>query len=489
MKICFNQNYYLRHDLERTILSTRYDCIDPMVYSNWTSRIHPLYAMIFAIVSKPIEFFQAVKTIASFFSMSQEKAHSILDLLMNEEGIIEASYKGTKSYFPPKIIIDTEKIIIPPLILYKPEQFIYSQVDLKSLRMKSSPHGLVIIINNKCRTKCIYCYANKNYRYQDNLSIDKLKEILLNAKELGIKDIQLIGGEFFLFKDWENLLELVCEMGFFKPLISTKIPLTIKDIKHFERFKTRLQISLDSIDKDLIKDTLKVNRNYLSQMINSIEMIDKSDINYQIATVLTKPTASINNIKNIYLFLSQLKNLKRWEIRSVFRSLYAKTNYEELKVSKDFEEELIKWHNTINNDSPFHIIVSTNDNSNFFMAKNGSISFSGPICSANTTHMVILPDGKVTICEQLYWNEHFIIGDINKNSIEEIWRGEKALNLAYTPKNSIKKISPCSKCELFDKCMNFPNKCYANVLKAYGMENWDFPDPRCEKALPLINPM
>ena len=28
--------------------------------------------------------------------------------------------------------------------------------------------------------------------------------------------------------------------------------------------------------------------------------------------------------------------------------------------------------------------------------------------------MYILPDGKVTICEELYWNEHFIIGDVTK---------------------------------------------------------------------------
>ena len=96
--------------------------------------------------------------------------------------------------------------------------------------------------------------------------------------------------------------------------------------------------------------------------------------------------------------------------------------------------------------------------------------------------MFILPDGKVTICEQLYWIPQFIIGDVNHNSIEEIWNSPKALQLANLCQSEIQENSKCKECTLFDKCFTKHKRCWANIIKAYGLENWDYPDPRCEQA-------
>ena len=42
--------------------------------------------------------------------------------------------------------------------------------------------------------------------------------------------------------------------------------------------------------------------------------------------------------------------------------------------------------------------------------------------------------------------------------------------------------SACHSCEIFDKCKANLNTCYTNILKVYGNENWDYPDPRCARA-------
>lgn len=47
--------------------------------------------------------------------------------------------------------------------------------------------------------------------------------------------------------------------------------------------------------------------------------------------------------------------------------------------------------------------------------------------------------------------------------------------------------SPCSTCEIFDSCFSNLNRCWAEILKAYGDENWDYPDPRCAKAPKMKN--
>jgi len=97
-------------------------------------------------------------------------------------------------------------------------------------------------------------------------------------------------------------------------------------------------------------------------------------------------------------------------------------------------------------------------------------------------NIFILPDGKVTICEQLYWDSRFIIGDLTTQSIEEVWNSPRALELSFPKREDFRDESVCKGCDIFEECLSFPNKCFADVLKGYGKENWDYPDPRCIKA-------
>jgi radical SAM protein with 4Fe4S-binding SPASM domain len=87
----------------------------------------------------------------------------------------------------------------------------------------------------------------------------------------------------------------------------------------------------------------------------------------------------------------------------------------------------------------------------------------------------------------MYWNPRFIIGDLTKQSIQEVWNSPRALELAFPKKENFRDKSICKKCSIFDECYACHNKCYADVLKAYGDEKWDFPDPRCKQAPPFIN--
>jgi len=98
----------------------------------------------------------------------------------------------------------------------------------------------------------------------------------------------------------------------------------------------------------------------------------------------------------------------------------------------------------------------------------------------------ILPDGEVTICEQLYWNPNFIIGNVNENSISEIWNSPKSLALANMKIDNIQEKSRCRTCTLFQDCFDNRNRCWVDIIKAYGEENWDYPDPRCNKAPKMI---
>ena len=59
------------------------------------------------------------------------------------------------------------------------------------------------------------------------------------------------------------------------------------------------------------------------------------------------------------------------------------------------------------------------------------------VCTGNQRSFVILPDGKVTICEELYWHPNFIIGDLTKQSILEVWNSDKAISLFNITQNDM----------------------------------------------------
>lgn len=133
-------------------------------------------------------------------------------------------------------------------------------------------------------------------------------------------------------------------------------------------------------------------------------------------------------------------------------------------------------------DVPFDLSFAPGKEENFFKSKEGSKSFKGNRCSANSTHMFILPDGQVSICEQFYWNSRFLIGDLKRQSISEVWNSPKALHLANLKECDYSDESACKTCKMLETCNSFMNKCYTFVIKAYEDEHWDYPDPRCYYA-------
>lgn len=109
----------------------------------------------------------------------------------------------------------TEKIKIPAYLLleeshlkgnYLPENFQVSEeectgnVDLTTRRMEV-PRMITFMLTNVCCTKCCYCYADTATKVTRPLSTERILYLIREAKQIGLFNINLIGGEIFLHKD------------------------------------------------------------------------------------------------------------------------------------------------------------------------------------------------------------------------------------------------------------------------------------------------
>ncbi len=487
-KLVLNHFYRLKHDVKRTyILSTDSSLSRQVknVEANWQSKIHPLFGMILSFFAEPQAYESIIPRIASFLETPKENIQPFLDLLIDNPQTVSFSYKGTANTFPPHLIIE-EKDLISAIIPYDVNEFIYKELDFNRQRAFDSPLGLVLMINNTCSTDCIYCYADKRIKH-NNFSIDVFERMVTEAYRLHIPSIQITGGEFFLYKNWEKVLEILASYHYQLNLISSKTPLNKESIQSVKRHHIAIQISLDSLDEEILISMLHVKPGYLEKIKQTVCLLEEENVKFQIATIITQHNCDISLLEDLYAFLSPLTHLHRWEVRTAFKSLYSNKAFDNYKIDKNTETKIGNWINEKKRQTSMPILWSPVDADKYFKSEKGSSSFPGSRCSANYSHMVILPDGKVTICEQLYWNPRFIIGDIYTQTIREIWNSPQAVRLAFPQQINFQEASPCKKCKIFDACFEVHNKCYTEVLKAYNDENWDFPDPRCIYAPVFIN--
>jgi radical SAM protein with 4Fe4S-binding SPASM domain len=106
---------------------------------------------------------------------------------------------------------------------------------------------LQIEVTNQCNLKCRYCF-NESEPFSDVvLSPVQLEGLLRQADEMGVITIDFSGGEFFLHKNWRELLRLADELQFQISIHTNGTPLSKNNVEYLKNFKIGLiQVSFDS---------------------------------------------------------------------------------------------------------------------------------------------------------------------------------------------------------------------------------------------------
>ena len=484
-----NPQYYLRNDVRRILLYSK-SRTDIRSCSNWYAFIHPLQAVMLSFFTHKRSLKKNIFLLSKYFHCElSEMEHYVAPFIDNSHTLC-AHWHGREIAFPKNMIVPAEKDDIFKEL--SPQEFVCQSLDLDSHRLYCAPLSITIMLTNKCVTTCCYCYADTRTPIVERLRTSRICELIEEAGKLHMKHVNLIGGEVFLHPDWHIILKKAVDCNVEPEYISTKVPLTQEIVNRLllTGYKGIIQLSLDTINNDILKKSLNVSDNYLELVKKGFMLLDDSGLKYQVSTVLTTYNSDFDLLKELYDFLSHLKNITTWNIVPVHNSLnprvedfrLLKPSYKQLnELFKQIEEYAIK-------NSKLNIAIDKDIlTQKYYSDDGGSNFFNGSRCSALSTHFFILPDGKVSICEQIYWHPYFIIGDVNKGSLSEVWNSERA---KYLYDKSWKDISPssnCFGCVLNQECFKSNNRCWVDIMKAYGKNNYDYPDPRCKMADKMKN--
>jgi len=491
IKITLNPDYFLRHDKKRSYILSWHSYHNARYNgeNGFNAFIHPVHAMI-------LSFFQGndvnktIKNVSKTLGLPIELIENFVFPLIENNKNIGVEFAGIMFTFPKMTLIDEKKVKPEHIRNYSYDLFKYSEIDLNTHR-QYIPSDITLMLNNICYTDCIYCYADRRNKMQTSLSIKRIKELIDEAKNIQVRSFELAGGEIFLYPKWEEILKYLKKKQLELPYISTKLPISTDIVEKLHNLKLDIiQISLDTLIENNLKTVINVKSNYIDKIKNTIFTLEKYGINIIIHTILTKYNSNIEDIESIFNFLLTVKNINIWRIDLAEHTMYKeKESFNNFKIAESQKIPLLKYFEKIKKQSKFEIEYNLNIETYTLDKINKISNFKNRnLCSGNLSYMYILPDGNVTICEELYWQPNFILGNVSQNSIKEVWNSKKANKLFYLKQENIPKDSYCHTCKEFNECRSYKHVCWKEVIRKYGIEKWYYPDPACPYAPEVPEP-
>jgi len=484
----FNPGYQMRKEKKRVVIfkKNRFD----NDLSNVVCFIHPLIAILISMFDGRTETSKIINDFSHMTSLKKTAIKKTLNKFLLNNKICFLNFDSFRSSIPDDTIIPANGLTRNPVQAKEDFLIPHAELDCKSRRL-DAPLDLLFEINFNCLTNCVYCYADRSKKYQP-LPLNRILELVREARKLGMRNFDFNGGELFLNENWECILRGLIESDY-HPYISTKVPITRKIMMKLKNIGIdSIQISLDTVIPDEMKQILNVDDQYCRDILACLDNLAQLGFKININSQITRYNE--NSVEDLIKYLLNYHDhIKRIRIGAAGFSLYkGADSYLSFRPSlESFKkiEKTIKYYNDTAKDK----IISmseylTSEQMLSPLEKKTNHFKKRASCSANFSSLVVLPDGKVTICEELYWHPQFIIGDLAVQSIEEVWNSKRALELYRFSKVEMRGESVCMNCpdSDFTSCHEVKGVCWKDILRAYGSDNWDFPDPKCPMAPPPI---
>jgi len=426
--------------------------------------LHPLSAILLAMFDGKKTQREVIKHFSYICDLQEEEGEKIVSELLRQmkknigdDLLIESNAKGSQDH------------------RYDPAQFIIPKDEIKlgAFRL-DAPLMLSYDVTHKCMRRCIYCYAENEFSRSFNLlPLSRVKEVLTEAKQLGVHGILFGGGDPFARRDFISILEhaIALKLRYF---VSTKAFLSRQTCRRLKAVGLeRIQVSIDSADRAMA-DFLTGSKGYFDQVVRTIQNLQDVGIEVSCKAVVT--SFNVEGIPELCEFLAGL-GIKTIRVTGYGRSIYRHSDAlfasaEQLRRLQDRLDAFKQSHPDIR-----MVVGGFTIEESLLTPQQRQKRFSRrAACTAGRQGLHILPDGKVTLCEQLPSREEFVMGDLSRESLREIWNSDKVRAWLF-PDKELFKGTLCYEYPDFIECNTGKGRCYRN---AYNLFRSPFaPVPEC----------
>jgi radical SAM protein with 4Fe4S-binding SPASM domain len=238
-----------------------------------------------------------------------------------------------------------------------------------------------------------------------------------------------------------------------------------------------LQVSVDSVDNQLASWLTGVN-NYLERAKSTTANLVAAGLNPRIKCVMTP--YNWDQAEQIVDLFSSL-GARRFQFVQYGRSIYRHSD--DLFLTREQKLNLSESMPRLVAQHPDLEIVFQDDTGE--SKTNEQIKEDWQqraICTGGRAALLVLPNGDVSLCEQIPHIPANVVGNLLRESLLEIWNGASVDSFIH-PDRSRFEGTVCSSCPDFDECHVGRGYCYRDALSAFG-SLYDAPPacPRQEKV-------
>lgn len=296
----------------------------------------------------------------------------------------------------------------------------------------------------KCNRSCSFCF-NRGIKHVEDVSLSNFKTLLSISSDIGIKELDILGGEPTLHPHFNKLINL---------LYKTKLRVNISS--NGSNIILLKSVS-DKPNDNQIKIGISLNHNPISRELHEYIIKYKP---------LLKTVCS--NLRLIPKAIKKYLHLPGIEFYLIFMDILYKDELENCLSFFDYFKKLnyVKY---------FYEHINGVFCSGFIPDIKSYPVLKYVRCPAGTTKLSVLPDGSVYPCYLFFRYDEFKLGNIFVDDFKNIWENPLLDFFRVFENNNCVN----TKCNLFSVCHG---GCPAVSFFVSGSLN--APDPRCVKQLP-----
>ncbi len=297
-------------------------------------------------------------------------------------------------------------------------------------------YSATLELTRKCNAKCRHCIVNAGAEKDNELSTERIMNLLEELSDEGCSNIVLTGGEPFLREDWALFLQKAKALNMQIVMMTNGLKLDDNIIKILKRFNVTIGISLDGAEAKT-HDMIRGVPGIFEHFKEVLPKLRKAGVYAVVATTVMK--SNYNELDRIKDLLLKLK-AEAWQIqvvkpcsRLLESELLSEQEYYKLaeKIA-EFRQKYGKKMNIVESDCIGYNSILT--------PKLYIKEWAGCECGINSVS--IESDGNVKGCPNMNNSE----GNISNIPFRDIWQSHESFK--YNRKPNVDSLEGfCKQCE------------------------------------------
>lgn len=310
---------------------------------------------------------------------------------------------------------------------------------------------LYLYVTNKCNLSCAHCWIDSGCQKNEFIEVDQLESVLDTMLQLGLRQVNITGGEPLLHNDLFKIVKMLYEKHIVMYLNTNGTLLTLDKCLEMGIYREHLFCSV-SIDGALEEthDAIRGCKGAHYKAIAGIKELLKNQIPCEMIFTIQK--RNLHELEEVIMLANQMKVSM---LRINFLQYSTGSRINDLRREEGFLSifEILELNDRIREIAKrSKIRIITNLPYSFYSPQE-IIKMQNRTCGIK--HAIgILPDGSISLCGVGELKQDLIMGNIKTDSLEKIWENNKVIR--YVRDNLPERFEGvCGKCYLKAVCCGY----------------------------------